>query len=98
MAKKQTGKTIYILDEPTTGLHFEDVNVLMKVINKIVEFGNTVIIIEHNLDVIKLADYVIDIGPDGGNKGGKIVAEGTPEEIIKNSKTVTGKFIKDELK
>ena len=98
LAKKQTGKTIYILDEPTTGLHFEDVNVLMKVINKIVEFGNTVIIIEHNLDVIKLADYVIDIGPDGGNKGGKIVAEGTPEEIIKNSKSVTGKFLKDELK
>ncbi|HCC92936.1 MAG TPA: excinuclease ABC subunit UvrA, partial [Flavobacteriaceae bacterium] len=98
LAKKQTGKTIYILDEPTTGLHFEDVNVLMKVINKIVEFGNTVIIIEHNLDVIKLADYVIDIGPDGGSKGGKIVAEGTPEEIIKNPKSVTGKFLKDELK
>ncbi|MBY0066463.1 excinuclease ABC subunit UvrA [Empedobacter falsenii] len=98
LAKKQTGKTIYILDEPTTGLHFEDVNVLMKVINKIVEFGNTVIIIEHNLDVIKLADYVIDIGPDGGGKGGKIVAEGTPEEIAKNSKSVTGKFLKDELK
>ena len=97
LAKKQTGKTIYILDEPTTGLHFEDVNVLMKVINKIIEFGNTVIIIEHNLDVIKLADYVIDIGPDGGNKGGKIVAEGTPEEIVKNSKSVTGKFLKDEL-
>ena len=70
----------------------------MKVINKIVEFGNTVIIIEHNLDVIKLADYVIDIGPDGGSKGGKIVAEGTPEEIIKNPKSVTGKFLKDELK
>jgi excinuclease ABC subunit A len=98
LAKKQTGKTIYILDEPTTGLHFEDVNVLMKVINKIVEFGNTVIIIEHNLDVIKLADYVIDIGPDGGGKGGKIVAEGTPEEIVKNPKSVTGKFLKDELK
>lgn len=98
LAKKQTGKTIYILDEPTTGLHFEDVNVLMKVINKIVEFGNTVIIIEHNLDVIKLADYVIDIGPDGGGKGGKIVAEGTPEEIIKNPKSVIGKFLKDELK
>ena len=97
LAKKQTGKTIYILDEPTTGLHFEDVNVLMKVINKIIEFGNTVIIIEHNLDVLKLADYVIDIGPDGGNKGGKIVAEGTPEEIVKNSKSVTGKFLKDEL-
>lgn len=98
LAKKQTGKTIYILDEPTTGLHFEDVNVLMKVINKIIEFGNTVIIIEHNLDVIKLADYVIDIGPDGGNKGGKIVAEGTPEEIANNPKSVTGKFLKAELK
>ncbi len=98
LAKKQTGKTIYILDEPTTGLHFEDVNVLMKVINKIVEFGNSVIIIEHNLDVIKLADYVIDVGPDGGRKGGKIVAEGTPEEIAINPKSVTGKFLKEELK
>lgn len=98
LSKKQTGKTIYILDEPTTGLHFEDIRVLMEVIRKIVDFGNTVIIIEHNLDVIKLADHVIDIGPDGGEKGGKIVAQGTPEEIAKSSKSITGKFLKEELK
>lgn len=97
LSKKQTGKTIYILDEPTTGLHFEDINILMKVIDTIVNFGNSVIIIEHNLDVIKLADYVIDVGPEGGRNGGKIVAEGTPEEIVKNKKSVTGKFLKDEL-
>ncbi len=97
LSKKQTGKTIYILDEPTTGLHFEDINILMKVIDTIVNFGNTVIIIEHNLDVIKLADYVIDVGPEGGRNGGKIVAEGTPEEIVKNKKSVTGKFLKVEL-
>lgn len=97
LAKKQTGKTIYILDEPTTGLHFEDINILMKVIDTIVNYGNTVIIIEHNLDVVKLADYVIDIGPEGGRSGGQIVAEGTPEEIIKNKKSITGKFLKDEL-
>lgn len=98
LSKRQTGKTIYILDEPTTGLHFDDIRVLMDVINTIVEYGNSVIIIEHNLDVIKLADYIIDIGPEGGDKGGKIVAEGTPEEIINNKKSVTGKFLKDELK
>lgn len=98
LSKKQTGKTIYILDEPTTGLHFEDIHVLMEVIQKIVDFGNTVIIIEHNLDVIKLADHVIDIGPDGGEKGGTIVAQGTPEEIVANTKSITGKFLKEELK
>lgn len=98
LSKKQTGKTIYILDEPTTGLHFEDIRVLMDVIQKIVDFGNTVIIIEHNLDVIKLADHVIDIGPDGGEKGGTIVAKGTPEEIVKNPKSITGQFLKSELK
>lgn len=97
LSKKQTGKTIYILDEPTTGLHFEDINILMKVIEKIVELGNTVIIIEHNLDVVKLADYIIDIGPEGGRNGGKVVAEGTPEEIVLNKKSITGKFLKDEL-
>ena len=97
LSKRQTGKTIYILDEPTTGLHFEDIRVLMEVINTIVNHGNTVIIIEHNLDVIKLADHIIDIGPDGGEKGGKIVAQGTPEEIVKNSKSITGKFLKEEL-
>lgn len=97
LSKKQTGKTIYILDEPTTGLHFEDIRVLMEVINTIVNHGNTVIIIEHNLDVIKLADYIIDIGPDGGEKGGRIVATGTPEEIVKNKNSITGKFLKEEL-
>ena len=97
LSKKQTGKTIYILDEPTTGLHFEDIRVLMDVINQIVNYGNTVIIIEHNLDVIKLADHIIDIGPDGGEGGGKIVAEGTPEEIVKNTKSITGRFLKEEL-
>jgi excinuclease ABC subunit A len=98
LSKKQTGKTIYILDEPTTGLHFEDIRVLMGVINQIVDHGNTVIIIEHNLDVIKLADHIIDIGPDGGGKGGTIVAQGTPEEIVKIPKSITGKFLKEELK
>ena len=98
LAKKQTGKTLYILDEPTTGLHFEDIKVLMQVIDRIVALGNSVIIIEHNLDVIKLADYIIDVGPEGGKKGGKIVAEGTPEEIIKNKKSVTAEFLKAELK
>ncbi len=97
LAKKQTGKTLYILDEPTTGLHFEDIKVLMQVIDRIVNLGNTVIIIEHNLDVIKLADYIIDVGPEGGRNGGKIIATGTPEEIVKQKKSVTGKFLKDEL-
>jgi len=97
LSKRQTGKTIYILDEPTTGLHFEDIRVLMDVIQTIVNHGNTVIIIEHNLDVIKIADHIIDIGPDGGEKGGKIVAQGTPEEIAANPKSITGKFLKAEL-
>ena len=98
LSKRQTGKTIYILDEPTTGLHFEDIRVLMGVINQIVNHGNTVIIIEHNLDVIKLADHIIDIGPDGGEKGGKIVAQGTPEEIAKNPESITGQYLNEELK
>ena len=94
LAKKDTGKTLYILDEPTTGLHFEDIKVLMGVINKLVDKGNTVIIIEHNLDVIKLADHIIDIGQDGGINGGTIICEGTPEEIIKNKNSYTGEFLK----
>lgn len=98
LSKRQTGKTIYILDEPTTGLHFEDIRVLMGVIDTIVNHGNTVIIIEHNLDVIKLADHIIDIGPDGGEKGGRIIATGTPEEIVKNKESITGEFLKKELK
>ena len=97
LSKKDTGNTFYILDEPTTGLHFEDIRVLMEVINKLVDKGNTILIIEHNMDVIKLADYVIDIGPEGGKGGGTVVAEGTPEEIAKNKKSYTAQFLKKEL-
>jgi excinuclease ABC subunit A len=97
LSKKDTGKTLYILDEPTTGLHFEDIRMLMEVLNKLVDRGNTVIVIEHNLDVIKLADYIIDLGPEGGQAGGEIVAEGTPEEIVKNIRSFTGQFLKSEL-
>ena len=97
LSKKQTGNTIYILDEPTTGLHFEDIRILMEVINRLVNLGNSIIIIEHNLDVIKAADYIIDIGLEGGDKGGKIIAQGTPEEIVKNKSSYTAKFLKDEL-
>ena len=98
LAKRQTGNTLYILDEPTTGLHFEDVKILMEAINQLVDLGNSFIIIEHNLDVIKLADYIIDVGPEGGKNGGEIIAKGTPEEIIKSKKSITGKFLKEELK
>ena len=97
LAKKQTGNTLYILDEPTTGLHFEDVKILMEAINQLVELGNSFIIIEHNLDVIKLADHIIDIGPEGGKHGGEIIATGTPEEIIKSKKSLTAKFLKKEM-
>jgi len=97
LSKRGTGNTFYILDEPTTGLHFEDIRVLMLVLNKLVKKGNTVLIIEHNLDVIKTVDYIIDIGPEGGKKGGKVIAKGTPEEIIKNKKSHTAHFLKKEL-
>lgn len=97
LAKRQTGNTLYILDEPTTGLHFEDVKILMEAINKLVDLGNSFIIIEHNMDVIKLADYIIDIGPEGGKHGGTVVAQGTPEEIIRSRKSLTGKFLKKEM-
>lgn len=97
LSKRATGNTFYILDEPTTGLHFEDIRVLMQVLNKLVDKGNTVLIIEHNLDVIKMVDHIIDIGYEGGKGGGKIVAEGTPEEIIKDKKSYTAKFLKKEL-
>ncbi|MDY0089038.1 MAG: excinuclease ABC subunit UvrA [Flavobacteriaceae bacterium] len=97
LSKKDTGNTFYILDEPTTGLHFEDIRVLMEVINKLVNKGNTVLIIEHNMDVIKLADHIIDIGPEGGKGGGKIVAVGTPEEIVKSKNSFTASFLKKEL-
>ena len=95
LSKRSTGKTLYILDEPTTGLHFEDVRKLLEVLHQLVDQGNTVIVIEHNLDVIKTADYIIDIGPEGGHKGGKIIGAGTPEEICKIKKSYTGQFLKD---
>ncbi|TDT71440.1 excinuclease ABC subunit A [Hypnocyclicus thermotrophus] len=97
LSKKSRGKTIYILDEPTTGLHFDDIKKLLEVLNKLVEKGNTVVIIEHNLDVIKIADYIIDIGPEGGNQGGEIIAIGTPEKIIKSKKSYTAKYLKKYL-
>ena len=97
LSKKDTGKTLYILDEPTTGLHFEDVRVLMNVLNRLLNKGNTVLIIEHNMDVIKLADYIIDIGPEGGAAGGNIIATGTPEEIVKTPKSYTGFYLKNSL-
>ena len=97
LAKRDTGKTLYVLDEPTTGLHFEDIKVLMNVLNKLVDKGNTVLIIEHNLDVIKMADYIIDMGPEGGNRGGRIVCQGTPEEVARCEESYTGKYLKEEL-
>ncbi len=97
LSKVSTGKTLYVLDEPTTGLHFEDVRILLDVLNKLVDKGNTVVVVEHNMDVIKMADWIIDLGPGGGEFGGQIVAEGTPEQVIKNSKSVTGKFLKAEF-
>jgi excinuclease ABC subunit A len=98
LSRKSTGRTLYILDEPTTGLHSDDIAKLLKVLHKLVETGNTVIVIEHNLDVIKTADYVIDIGPGGGHKGGKIMATGTPEQIAKNPESITGKYLVKLLK
>lgn len=97
LSKRDTGQTIYILDEPTTGLHFEDIRVLLDVLNRLVDRGNTVIVIEHNLDVIKAADYLIDMGPDGGRGGGCVVATGTPEKVVKQGKGYTAKFLKEEL-
>jgi excinuclease ABC subunit A len=98
LSRKDTGKTLYILDEPTTGLHFEDVRVLLEVLNKLINRGNTVIVIEHNLDVVKMADYIIDLGPEGGRGGGKIIFSGTPEELVKCKKSYTGKYLKPELR
>jgi len=97
LSKRSTGNTFYILDEPTTGLHFQDVKVLLDVITSIVDKGNTVLIIEHNMDVIKVADYIIDLGKEGGDKGGYIVCEGTPEKIISSTDSYTAHFLKDEL-
>jgi len=98
LAKRDTGKTLYILDEPTTGLHFEDIRILMEVLNRLVDRGNTVIVIEHNLDVIKLADHIIDMGPEGGRGGGTVLSTGTPEEVARSKKGFTPKFLKEELK
>ena len=97
LSKRSTGKTIYILDEPTTGLHFADVHKLVDILHKLAEGGNTVVVIEHNLDVIKTADYIIDMGPEGGEGGGTVVATGTPEEIAKNKESYTGIYIKKML-
>ena len=98
LSKRDTGNTFYILDEPTTGLHFEDIRHLLEVLNKLVNKGNTVIVIEHNMDVIKVADFIVDLGPEGGQRGGNIVCTGTPEEVSKNSNSHTGRFLKEELK
>ena len=97
LAKRGTGRTIYLLDEPTTGLHFDDVKKLIEVLNDLVAKGNTVVVIEHNLDVIKSADYIIDLGPEGGNEGGRIIAAGTPEEIARVKESHTGSFLKGRL-
>ncbi len=97
LSKRSTGKTLYLLDEPTTGLHFEDIRLLLNLLNKLVDKGNTVVVIEHNLDVIKCADWIIDLGPKGGDEGGEIVAEGTPEDIANNPKSLTGRFLISEL-
>ncbi|MPN34734.1 UvrABC system protein A [bioreactor metagenome] len=97
LSKRSTGKTVYILDEPTTGLHTADIHKLLKILHRLVEGGNTVIVIEHNLDVIKRADYIIDLGPDGGDRGGTIVGTGTPEELAKNPASYTGEYLKKIL-
>ena len=97
LQRRSTGKTVYILDEPTTGLHFEDVRKLLLVLQGLVDKGNTVIVIEHNLDVIKSADWIIDLGPEGGDGGGTVVAQGTPEQVARNENSWTGRFLKDML-
>jgi excinuclease ABC subunit A len=98
LSKNQTGKTFYILDEPTTGLHFEDIRILLTVLNRLTDAGNTVLVIEHNLDIVKVSDWIIDLGPDGGKNGGEIVAEGTPEDIINNKNSLTAQYLIKELK
>jgi excinuclease ABC subunit A len=97
LGKASTGHTLYLLDEPTTGLHFADIHNLLNVLQRLCDMGNTVVVIEHNLDVIKMADYIIDLGPEGGDAGGRIVVAGKPEEIIKNKKSYTAKFLKEKL-
>jgi excinuclease ABC subunit A len=97
LSKRDTGRTLYILDEPTTGLHFHDIDLLLRVLHRLRDHGNTVVVIEHNLDVIKTADWVIDLGPEGGDGGGQIIAEGTPEEVAKNPASYTGHYLKAVL-
>jgi len=97
LSRRQTGKTFYVLDEPTTGLHFEDVRKLLEVLQRLVDLGNTVVVIEHNLDVIKSADWVIDLGPDGGEDGGRVVAAGTPEQVMRAKKSFTGEALRKVL-
>jgi len=97
LSKRATGKTLYILDEPTTGLHVADVHKLIEILQRLVDTGNSIVVIEHNLDLIKTADYIVDLGPDGGDKGGQIIACGTPEQIAKNEKSYTGQFLKKYL-
>jgi excinuclease ABC subunit A len=97
LSRRATGRTLYILDEPTTGLHFADVEKLLEVLHELVEQGNTVVVIEHNLEVIKTADWIVDLGPEGGDGGGEIVATGTPEEIVKAKRSYTGAFLKPVL-
>ena len=97
LAKRDTGKTLYILDEPTTGLHFEDIRQLLTVLHRLRDHGNTIVVIEHNLDVIKTADWLIDLGPEGGSGGGRIIAEGTPEQVARNEASHTGRFLRPLL-
>ena len=97
LQRRSTGRTIYVLDEPTTGLHFEDVSKLLKVLNNLVDKGNTAIVIEHNLDVIRCADWVIDLGPEGGSGGGLVIAEGTPETVAQSASSHTGRFLAEIL-
>jgi excinuclease ABC subunit A len=98
LSKKDTGNTFYILDEPTTGLHFEDIHVLLQVLQRLTDKGNSILVIEHNMDVIKVADWIIDLGPEGGAGGGEIIAVGTPEQLIKNKRSHTARFLAKELK
>ena len=97
LSKRSTGKTLFVLDEPTTGLHFADIELLLNVLNRLKDQGNTIVVIEHNLDVVKTADWIIDLGPEGGSDGGNIVASGTPEEIVKVNRSFTGQFLKKML-
>ena len=98
LSRRATGRTLYILDEPTTGLHFADIRRLLEVLNQLVDQGNTVVIIEHNMDVIKTADWIIDLGPEGGNEGGKVIATGTPEDVVRQERSYTGQYLARSLK